>query len=299
MKIAERKGLWASLGILTATVLWGMSFVVVKSSLDFMAQQHILFYRYLIAFAAMALVYHRRLKDVTPRVLWESAVIGGMLFLAQYLQTASCLYTTAGKSAFITSFYVIIVPIMSWAAYRKRLDRFGLASVVMALCGLFLLTVGTGETAGSYSGDLLALGGSVFFAAQIFFIDRYNKRDDAILLAVFQFGFAVVYSGAYMVLTCGGNLLPSFTRAAVGSLIYMGVFSTMIAFSLQTVCQKYLPPDLVSLLLSMEAVFGMLFSVFLLHETLGPGKLLGCALMLSAVILSEHKTARRGERESA
>ena len=287
------KKLLASGGILLATIFWGMSFVVVKNSLDFISQSHILFYRYLIAFAAMLLVYRKRLKNTTRRVLWESAAIGAMLYLAQYFQTASCMFTTAGKSAFITAFYVILVPLLSWLVYRKRLEKHGLIAVFMALCGLFFLTMEGSGGGGLNIGDFLAMGGSAFFAGQIFLIDRYNKRDDAILLSVYQFGFAVLYSGVYMLVMSGHDLMPELTAATLGSLLYMGVFSTMIAFSLQTVCQKYLQPNLVSLLLSMEAAFGMVFSVLILHEALNPMKLLGCALMMCAVILVEYKSGKK------
>ena len=119
----RRKQLLGSLGILLATLFWGLSFVIIKDTLNRFSVLHLLAFKYLIASLGMGVLFFRRLEALNWKVVKEGAVLGGLLFVSQYFQTLGCKYTTAGKNAFISTLYVVLVPFLAWVLYRKRTEK--------------------------------------------------------------------------------------------------------------------------------------------------------------------------------
>lgn len=275
----------ASLGLLLTAVIWGFAFVVVKNSLDRIPPIYMLAFRFTIAAAALALILCRRLRRIS-RADWHSgAVLGAFLFMAYAVQTVGCQYTTAGKNAFLTTIYVIIVPFLQWLINHKKPDRLALAAALIAIAGIGLLSL-QGES-GINPGDLLTILCGFFYAIHIVYIDRYTEHQDPALLTVLQLGFAAVFSWILAPLLDGGFPTAAFQPAAITGMLYLGLMSTMLGFLLQNVGQKYTAPSTASLLLSFESVFGVLFSTLFLHEQMTGRMLLGCTLMFLAVLLVE------------
>ena len=160
----------------------------------------------------------------------------------------------------------------------------------MALVGLFALEQGE---IGATGGCMVAILGSVLFAVHILVIDHFTKTEDPILLTVWQFVFAAVYACAVQVFQWSPLIPMDTATLIIWPLIYLGIFSTLLGFLMQTAGQKNLSPELSSVLLATEAVFGLIFSVVLLSETLTTGKILGCGLILAAVILSESSDGKK------
>lgn len=290
------KRMTGSLEILLATVIWGYGYVVIRDSLDMIPLSFLMTSRYLTAFMVLALIFVRKLGKMTGQALADGAVLGVFLCIGQYFQTwaLGCEDTTAGKVAFITALYVVLVPFLQWALWKKRPGKKCLFSVLLALPGLLLLT-GTGNT-GIGKGDFLALAGSLGFTVHILAADRFTEQEDTILLTVLQFGFAALAAGAVQLLAGVSFPLEQFCPAAIWPLIYLGIFSTMCGFLLQLLGQEKLPPAVSAVLLAMESVFGMFFSVVLLGEHLTMGSLAGCVLMFAAVFLAGQKRdAHTGE----
>lgn len=231
---------------------------------------------------------------VSGQILMEGAVLGILLYAAQHFQTKALLSsdTTAGRVAFITALYVVLVPLISRIIFRKKPGPFCLLSVCLAVAGLFLLT-GAGEQ-GFGRGDCLALAGSVCFSLHILAVDRFSGRHDTLDLTVLQFAFAAGCAVFCYFLPGAKNGPGTWGTEIITALIYLGVFSTMLGFFLQLLGQRHLPPEISAVLLAAESVFGMLFSVLLLGERLRPGGFLGCLFMLGAIILSEGKGRKTG-----
>lgn len=292
-KIKGKIKLFAGLGLLGTAFIWGFAFVVVKNSLDYVSPIYMLAFRFTIAGVMLSLVFLKRMRHVTWTVLRHGALVGAFLFAAYYLQTIGCDYTTAGKNAFLTTVYVVVVPFFGWILGKGKPDRYCVTAAFIAIAGIGLLTLD-----GDFSiniGDGLTLACGILFAFQIIYIDQYTETDDPVLIAVLQMVFAAVYSWITAAVTGGSFPIEALQNSSVLiSMLYLGLFSTMIAFLLQNVCQKYLRPATASLLMSTESVFGVLCSALFLHEVMSGRMAVGCALIFTAIVLNETKPGKNG-----
>jgi len=276
----------SSLGLLLAAVIWGFAFVVVKNSLDLIPPIYMLAFRFTIAAAALTLIMFSKLRNLTRRDWTSGAVLGFFLFTAHAVQTIGCQYTTAGKNAFLTTIYVIIVPFLHWIMNRKRPSGYAMTAAMIAVVGIGLLSLQGGD-AGVNIGDVLTVICGFLFAVHIVYIDRYTESQDPIILTVMQMIFAAIFAWILAPICDGGFPAAAFQSEVVTGMLYLGLLSTMVGFLLQNVGQKYTAPSTASLLLSFESVFGVLFSVIFLQEQLTLRMLFGCGLMFFAVLLVE------------
>lgn len=278
----------SSFGLLLAAIIWGFAFVIVKSSLDLVPPIYILAFRFTLAAAALTLIMLPKLRHLTRRDWVSGAVLGIFLFAAHAAQTIGCQYTTAGKNAFLTTIYVIIVPFLHWIINRKRPSGYAVSAALIAIVGIGLLSL-QGDGGSVNIGDILTIICGFIFAAHIVYIDRYTETQDPMILTLMQMIFAAVFSWIFAPIYDGDFPTAAFQPQIVTGMLYLGLMSTMLGFLLQNVGQKYTAPSTASLLISFESVFGVLFSVIFLQEQLTLRMLFGCVLMFIAVLLVETK----------
>ena len=247
--------------------------------------------RYTIAAVVMGLIFIKKWKLVNRKYFSHGLLTGFFLFAAYLTQTIGCKYTTAGKNAFLTTIYVILIPLISWILYKKRPAWYVFLAAVLSLTGIGLLALGTGDTRGMNKGDVLTLICGLFYALHIIWTAKYNLcGEDPLLLTLLQFLFCAVYGWILAPVMDGClDFNVILNGRVITSLLYLGLFSTMLCFSLQNIGLKYVQSSLASLFLSFESVFGVLFSVLFLHEHLTLRMLVGCILIFSAVLLAELK----------
>lgn len=276
----------AAFGLIITTMIWGSAFVVMKNSVDRMPPTWLLAFRFTTATVAFLLVFHKSLKHLNRKSLCCGILLGVFLELAYLFQTYGLKHTTASKNAFITTLYVIIVPFLNWLISKKKPGKASMAAAVIAVIGLALLSL-QGDFTINY-GDFLTLICGICFALQMIYIDRFTEVHDPAFLTFVQIAVAAVINWCLAPFFDGPldvSILAD--RNLLLGIGYLAVFSTMVAFLLQNVGQKYLSANTSSILLSLESVFGALFSVIFLHEVLTVRMLVGCALMFFAVVLSE------------
>ena len=244
-----------------------------------------------MAALVMGLIFIKKWRLFDKRYLLHGLITGAFLFTAYTTQTIGCDYTTAGKNAFLTTVYVILIPLISWALYKKRPGWYVFVAAILSLTGIGLLALGTGDTAGLNLGDALTLVCGLFYALHIIWTARYNEQgDDPLFLTLLQFVvcavlgwiLAPIYDGAFPTAAVQNPRV-------IGSMLYLGLFSTMLCFSLQNIGLKYVQSSLASLFLSFESVFGVLFSTLFLHEHLTVRMIVCCVLIFVAVVLAETK----------
>ena len=227
-----------------------------------------------------------------PRHLWIGGVLCGLfLAAAANLQQAAMADTTAGKAGFITSLYMVLVPVMG-VFFRKRTSLKTWISVLIAVGGLWLLCFRPGASLRLQRADAYLLLCAVFFAGQIHCIDYYSADVDGIRLSCVQFlttGLvSAALSAAFETMDWSGVL-----RCAL-PILYCALFSSCIAYTLQILAVKDADdPTIPSLLFSLESVFSVLAGAVILHDRLSGREYLGCALMLAAVVLSQLPALRR------
>ena len=277
----------ASMGMLVATAIWGFAFVIVKEAVDVIPPIYMLAFRFTIAAIAMTVFFIGRLKHLTKSIWLHGAWLGLWLYLAYAFQTWGCLYTTAGKNAFITVIYVVIVPFLAWLWFHEKIDGWSIISAILALLGVGLLSL-TGID-GVNKGDILTFICGFIYAVQMVFVDRYTKREDPLLLTLVMMYASSALSWITAPLIEGGFPVAATSPDMIISMLYLGIGSSGIAFILQNVGQKYTPPATSAVILSMESVFGVLSSVIFLKEKMTAKMITGCVIMFLAIIMAETK----------
>lgn len=254
-------------------------------SLDYYTPYQVLAVRFAVGAALLGLVFYKKLRQIDQRVLWKGALLGVLLYSAFALQTVGLQYTTPSKNAFLTGVNVVMVPFIAFILYKRKLDTFELFGAILALLGVAVLSLQW--SAGVNLGDVLTLGCAVLFAFHIFYTARFVRTEDAILLTLLQMGTAAVIG----CVTVGALGQTSFSMEPSGltAVLYLAVFSTTLAFLLQTVGQKHLSETKAAIILSTESVWGMAFSVALAYEVLTFRMFLGALLIFLAILLSETK----------
>lgn len=283
--VDEMKRYIGEIGLTITAIIWGSGFVMSALALDYYTPYQILAVRFTIGAILLALVFHKRLRKVERNVLWKGAVLGFLLYAAFALQTVGLQFTTPSKNAFLTGVNVVIVPFIAFILYKRRLDTFELFGAVLALLGVAVLSLQW--SAGVNFGDVLTLGCAVLFAFHIFYTAKFVRTVDPILLTLLQMAFAAVI-GCLTVIGLGETSF-SMVSSGIGAVVYLAVFSTTIAFLMQTIAQKHLSETKAAIILSTESVWGMAFSVALAYEVLTFRMFLGALLIFVAILLSETK----------
>lgn len=234
-------------------------------------------------------------KEEKQRLSWKNKqlieggiVCGILLFFANCFQQTGIQYTTVGKAGFITTFYIIIVPLIG-LFFKKYCGILTWIGVVIALAGLYFLCITQKLTI--QRGDALILCCSVLYAGQILAIDHYNPFVDGVKMSCIQFLTGGVLGAVFMFLF--ENPSVAMILSAAGPILYTGIMSTGVGYTLQIVGQKGLNPTVAALILSLESVFSALSGYVFLHQVLTTRELIGCVFMFIAIVLAQLPDIRR------
>lgn len=276
--------------LLLAAFLWGTTFVAQMNGMDHLGPFTYAASRYFLGFCSLLLLLYayRSPRQTAKRAGtyepgWKAGLQAGcIMFVATSLQQVAMLYTTAGKTAFITCLYIIMVPIAS-VLLGKKIKGENWLGAFLALTGLYFLSI-RGDFSLSF-GDSLVLISAMFWTAHILFIGRFASRVDAIELSAAQVGVCTLFS-LFMALALE-EIQWNAIRSAAFPIFYGGVMSAGVAFTLQIIGQKYAEPSHAAILMSFEAIFGALASWLLLGEVMSGMEILGCILMASGMMITQ------------
>ncbi len=277
----KERRLFASLMLLLATLLWGVSY-----SIQSMASGHLGTFSIVFVKGMGGVLLYPVLKllkrKIDGKALRKGILIGVAAFLGCAFQQKGLELSTVSKASFITALYIVIVPLIEVFSGKKMKTRM-IAAVGIALFGLYFLCF-SGNMSLQF-GDLILLAGSFFFALQIIFIDSASQESDPLVLTfVSQSVIATLALIAALIIEkpaftdFGNALLPS---------LYLLLFPGLTATTIQIVFQKDVGPSLASLLMSFESVFGALGGWFILGQTLTAREIFGCILVFIAILLAE------------
>lgn len=275
--------------LLLTAIIWGSSFVAqsigIKSvdAFTFMAARTTLGTLVLLP---VILIMNGGIRNlIDKKTLKAGAMLGVVLAIAQNLQQFAFYYSTSGKIAFLTAFYMFFVPILGFFL-GKKISTATWASIFLAIVGLFLLCVNPDELSVINMGDILAICCAIVYAVQIMMIDKFTEEDiDGIRLSFTEFLFAALISSVLM-LIFEKPTLEGLTGAAP-AILYSGIMSCGIAYTLQVIGQKHASPVVASLLMCMESVFAAIAGWLVLKEALTAKELAGCIIMFIAIIISQ------------
>lgn len=284
-QVKNKKSIGADLSLLFVALIWGSGFIATKYGLDMISPLYLNAFRFSIAFILMVVIFHKKLKKVNKKNLIGGIVIGIFLYTAFAFQTVGLQYTTAGKQAFLTGTNVIIVPFLYWLVQGKRPDNYSFVATILTFIGIALLSLENGFQ--MQLGDSLTIVCAFLFACHIVSIGYYTKENDPIVLTVLQFGVAAILSllTAFLFEDAPSNIPTS----GILSVMYLGVFSTLIAFLIQNIAQSKTSSTHAAIMLSLESVFGSILSAILLAEVFSSQMIVGCVIIFIAIITAETK----------
>lgn len=270
--------------IVCATLIWGSTFFMIKDAVDDVDPMFMLAFRFTLAAAVLAVVFWRRWKDVDWAYVWQGGVLGLLLGAAYIIQLFGLMGTTPGKNAFFTAVYCVIVPFLYWAVDRKRPTRWNVLAALLSVTGIGLVSWDGGLSLAL--GDVLTLTAGFFLACHIIAVAKFVGGRDIFLLTIIQFAMVALMCWVGTAITRGVPVdgLPA---SAWWVLLYLAIGSTAVALLFQNVGQKYTEPASAALLLSLEAPFGVLFSVLFGAERPTPLMYLGFCVIFLAMVCSE------------
>ena len=232
--------------------------------------------------------------DKKPRdVILSGIICGAVLFSAMSLQQSGMGDSSAGKAAFLTAVYILIVPVLNYLLFRKKTGITVLLALPVAVAGLFLLCIKAGESLTLASSDILIMACSFVFALHIVVIDRFADRVNGIMLSCLQFAVVAVIAGL-LTLFFETPTIESFV-SALPSIAYAGVLSGSVAYTLQIIGQQHCEPTTASMVMSLESVFSAISGAIVLSERMTAREYIGCLLIFAAIIMAQMK---RREKKS-
>lgn len=295
-----------SMLLLLTALIWGVAFVAQSVGMDYVGPFTFTASRSLIgAVVLLPVIWFRTRKETgagteqkRPEVdkhkkktlLVGGIVCGVFLCIATNLQQIGLQYSTVGKSGFVTAMYIVLVPILG-IFLHKGIDIRKVISVILAVCGLYLLCM----TDGNFSigkGDIFTILCALAFSLQILSVDHFAPKVDCVKLASLQFLVCGICSCVPMLLFEH----PHFAQLAAAwmPILYAGILSNGVAYTLQIVAQKGLNPTVASLIMSLESVISVLAGWIILHQTLTKRELIGCVFMFAAIIIVQLKSGEDG-----
>ncbi len=282
--------------LLTATI-WGIAFVAQSVGLEHVEPFTFTFARSIIG-GLVLIPCIFLLRKWKPGFATKTEWIGGIccgiaLCAASNFQQVGIKYTTVGKAGFITALYVVLVPILG-IFLRKKVSALVWFCVALSVSGLYLLCIPKGEFSLGF-GDVLVLVCALLFSFHILVIDYFSPKGDGVVISCIQFFVCGILSGIIMLFTeepSVGNIM-----AAKIPILYAGVLSSGVAYTLQVVAQKKVNPTVASLIMCLESVVAVLAGWLLLHEALSTRELAGCLLMFVAIVLAQIPLPQKKESE--
>ena len=292
----------ATLFMLLGTIFWGAGFVAQDIASQYMGSFTLTATRYMVSVLVLIpvmLLIHKKspvLNDAPEREYIKAGVICGLTqFSASMLQQIGIENSTAGNSGFVTSIYVVLVPIFGWLFLKRRMEVKTIIAALAATVGLYLLCVSEGFYI--KPGDWFSAAGAVFWALQIFVIERYGAHLDGIKFTLHELATTTVLSTICMLLFEQPTIEG--IRLGILPILYCGIFSLAFGCTAQIVVVKYTDTVLATLIMSCEGAFSALFGWLLLGDTLSARQLAGCALVFAAVLVAQLPIFEGGAKKAA
>ncbi len=273
----------AELALIGITVIWGLTFSLVKKSLEVITPFAFMTYRFGLAALVMALLIRVKRRKVDRNMLGPGVLLGTLLYAAYSFQTFGLQRTSAGNAGFITGLFVVFVPILSALILKQRPELRSIVAVAIATAGLASLSLQWRLSVNW--GDILVLCCALTYSLHIIYLSRYSRRYDLVLLTLLQM-IVVTVGMVFSTALFEDFILP---RGALlwFTIVICGIFASALAFWVQANAQRVLSPVRTAVVLIMEPVFSVFFGMLLLGERLSWRGWLGCALILAAMLISE------------
>lgn len=289
----SKKRTYSEIALVFITIIWGLGFPITKLAINNgFGPNTIMVGRFSIATILLGLIYIKRLKKINKRYVIYGSITGLFLFFGFYFQTLGSVYTTASKNGFITQLNIVLVPLLYFVFFKKKVDIYNIISVFIAVFGMLVLMYSRSGFLGFNVGDFYTALCAMFIALNVVTASFYQKKydfDPAVFIFI-NIGISFIMSFVFMFFT---ESLPEVSIIDFWPLIFLGVLNTGLGFLVQGYALKYSLPTRVSLIVTLESVVAAIGAVVILNEVLTINIILGGFLIIFAVLFSEMKPFSR------
>lgn len=295
MDKAKKLNLLGLFLLLTATIFWGSSFIVLKSTIESAPAFFVIGVRFVAAALICFIIFFKKMIKIDKKTLLNGIILGVVVGLAYLIQTWGLLYTTPSRNAFLTASYCVLCPFLGVLFFKQKVKIYNILAAVLCLVGtgFIVFSNGFGSQSQTLFGDVITMFCAIFYSLQILFIDKYQKeQSNPIHLLTIQFavvGFMLLISSAIFELPKMGISAYNLNGEQWLKILYLMVFCTLYAQGAQLFGQRFTSSNQSAIILSLESVFGTLFSVFLGNEKLNAFLIIGFCVVFIAVMVSELK----------
>ena len=280
----------AKLALLLTAALWGSTFTIGKLAADVFSPAFIIAFRFLVASVALLPVAIPLRKELDRKYWTDGFWMGFTLFLSYILQVGGlALDTSPGKSAFLCTTYSVLVPFLHWFVTKERPRAHHILCVFLCLSGVGILSLSGGW--GMSTGDILTVLSGVPCAMNMVITAIVSRNRNVLLLTTIELWVVTLFAGLFVIF--GNGFPPAFPPDAVGGIVYLGLITTALCLFMQSYGLKYAEPAIGGMLISLESVFGVIFSVIIYHETVTLRMLTGFAVIFLAILLSQWDGKRK------
>lgn len=279
----------ADISLITIALIWGSTFIIIKKSIDLFDPISFVFLRFTIASVFMLVFIIPLMKKINRKLLIEGGLLGTALFLIFLTQTLALKMITATEVGFLTGLYVIFVPILSAVFLKKYPHIFSWIGVSLAAAGMAIVTFQSGLSI--TAGQFLAIVNAFFIGVQILMTDVYSRKHNVVLLTAIQLITVAVLSGLYAFCFESPEYAKAFIPYVGWSIVFTGIFATVLCFFIQTAMLKYTTPTKAAIMFTLEPISSAFFAYFIGNEILSAKQYFGAALIIIAILTAEAGTA--------
>lgn len=271
------------LGLFLVSIIWGSGFIASAIGLDYLTPNQTLTGRFLVASVILILLNLKNLKEIKKKTLKKGVILGAVLYVSFILQTVGLQYTTPSKNAFLTAVNVAVVPFIGFLFYKKSLNKKDILRALLSIIGVGAISL---EWSGLINlGDVLSFLCALTFAYHIYLTGEFTEDENPMVMTMIQMTTAFVLS--LVVMVSQGESLMGHDVRGYAAVVYLGVFSTTIAFLVQTMSQKHTSSNRAAVIMSTESLFAMIFSIIVLKEHVLPRMIIGAIIIFTAIILPQ------------
>ena len=283
----NKTNLWVTVGLLVVAIIWGSGFIATQIAIDEgLSASFIMFVRFTIASMILGGTFRKDIKTMKKRDLKLGIIAGILLFLGFTLQTIGLAFTTPSANAFITATSVVMVPFFSWVAFKEAPEKKAFIGAIVCLGGVSIIALSSGGGLKLGVGDTFTLFCAIAFALHTVSMGQFAPRMNSNILTFLQITTAGILSFV-MFMVIDRDFTAFTSIRGLLAVLYLAVFSTCVAYSIQTVCQRYASPTKVSIIVSTEALVGSIFSVMLGFEPFTYFLFIGGIAIILAMLIIE------------
>lgn len=285
--------LFAELSLVVVTIIWGLGFPITKIALDYgFGVNTIMVGRFLTASIILLIAYSKKLKLINRDLIKYGIITGIFLFLGFYFQTLGNVYTTPSKNGFITQLNIVFVPFLFFFFFKKKVDVYNVIAVILALCGMFVLSYTSDGYNGINIGDFYTFICAIMIAFHVVTASYFQKKYDFDpgLFVLINIVTSLVFSALLMVFF---DELPTVALISYWPLLFLGVLNTALGFLVQSYVLKISLPTRVSIIVTLESIFAAFFSFLILKEDITILIISGGSLIIIGVLVNEMKPFKK------